>query len=254
MDLSPRFARPIRPTAQYELATAAQRELRGEFPSAFDCLERAHVLAQSSTVQRVRVHWAMFRLVLRQSAASEVAIQAGRIARAALKTWFRALLGNTSGASVCGSRSMPIPSNRIFLITVASLTSTLLAACSTPPTNLDLSLQHPSREGRFMLRMDPPATGPAINQMHAWQVRLNAADGSPISNARIGFDGGMPQHGHGFPTKPRVTRELSPGVYALEGMKFSMTGWWDMRLDIRAGDAADTAVFNVIVDDTGIRR
>ena len=130
----------------------------------------------------------------------------------------------------------------------------LLAACATPPTGLDLSLQHPSRQGKFVVRMDPPATFPAINQMHSWQVRLSTADGSPVSQALISFDGGMPQHGHGFPTKPRVTRELAPGVYALEGMKFSMTGWWDMRLTIRAGDTSDTAVFNVIVDNAGIRR
>jgi hypothetical protein len=37
-------------------------------------------------------------------------------------------------------------------------------------------------------------------------------------------------------------------------MKFSMTGWWDMRLAIRAGDTTDTTAFNVIVDTTGIQR
>ncbi|WP_322063229.1 FixH family protein [Paraburkholderia sp. J63] len=132
--------------------------------------------------------------------------------------------------------------------------SLLTAACGTPPANLDLSLQHPSSHGKFLVRMDPPASGPAINQMHAWQVRVETPDGKPVSEATIGFGGGMPQHGHGFPTKPRITREIAPGVYALEGMKFSMTGWWDMRLAIQAGDAADEAEFNVIVDDSGIRR
>jgi hypothetical protein len=146
-------------------------------------------------------------------------------------------------------------SARTPLMTVVTLAGTLLiAACGTPPTNLDLSLQHPSRQGKFVVRLDPPATGPAINQLHSWQVRVHATDGSPVSNARVAFDGGMPQHGHGFPTKPRVTRELAPGVYALEGMKFSMLGWWDMRLDIRDGHAADTVVFNVIVDHDGLRR
>ena len=145
--------------------------------------------------------------------------------------------------------------HRTYRLTFASFAGAmLLAACSTPPADLELSLQHASQQGRFVVRMDPPATGPAINQMHAWQVRVDTADGSPVSNARIDFDGGMPQHGHGFPTKPRVTRELSPGLYALEGMKFSMTGWWDMRLNIRSGDTADTAVFNVILDNDGIRR
>jgi hypothetical protein len=90
--------------------------------------------------------------------------------------------------------------------------------------------------------------------MHAWQVRLTTLDGAPVLQAKIAFDGGMPQHGHGFPTKPRVTREVAPGVYALEGMKFSMTGWWDVRLAIQSGDVTDGAVFNVIVDQSGIRR
>jgi hypothetical protein len=139
-------------------------------------------------------------------------------------------------------------------LAVTLTSAVLLAACGTAPADRDLSLQHPSSQGKFMVRMEPPASGPAVNQMHAWQVRLSTPAGAPVSQATIGFDGGMPQHGHGFPTKPRVTRELAPGVYALEGMKFSMTGWWDMRLAIRAGDVADDAVFNVIVDDAGVRR
>ena len=142
---------------------------------------------------------------------------------------------------------------RTALITAAGA-GLLLAACGTPPSDLDLSLEHASQQGRFVVRLEPPASGPAINQMHAWQVHLSTADGSPVSNARIGLDGGMPQHGHGFPTRPRVTRETAPGVYALEGMKFSMTGWWDMRLQIQAAGVSDTAVFNVVVDGTGIRR
>lgn len=143
---------------------------------------------------------------------------------------------------------------RITIGAVAALaTSLYFTACATP-VDLDLTLQHPSRQGKFIVRMEPPATAPAINQVHAWQVRLSTPDGAPVSQASVSFDGGMPQHGHGFPTKPRVTREVSPGVYALEGMKFSMTGWWDMRLAIQAGGASDTAVFNVIVTDAGIQR
>ncbi len=138
---------------------------------------------------------------------------------------------------------------------LAALSATLLfSACSTPPADLDLSLQHPSAQGRFVVRLEPPASGTTVNRLHAWQVHLSTPEGAPVPQARITVDGGMPQHGHGFPTQPRVTRELQPGVYALEGMKFSMTGWWDMRLAIQSATASDTATFNVIVDDSGVKR
>ena len=145
-------------------------------------------------------------------------------------------------------------SARLPVFVAAALAGALsITACATP-ADLDLTLQHPSRQGKFVVRMEPPTPWPAVNQMHAWQVRVSAPDGTPVSQARFSFDGGMPQHGHGFPTRPRVTREVSPGVYTLEGMKFSMTGWWDMRLAIEAGALADTAVFNVVVTDAGLQR
>ena len=55
----------------------------------------------------------------------------------------------------------------------------------------------------------------------------------------ISIDGGMPQHGHGFPTQPRVTRELGDGRYLLEGMKFSMPGWWEIKLKVDAASGTD---------------
>ena len=116
--------------------------------------------------------------------------------------------------------------SRSYFLTAVSSTilSVGITACSTPPKDLDLSLKHPSAQGRFVVEMQPPERSLAINQMHAWTVKVATPDGAPATQARIGVDGGMPQHGHGLPTKPRVTRELAPGAYLVEGMKFSMTG------------------------------
>lgn len=142
-----------------------------------------------------------------------------------------------------------------FATTLAApFLAAVLAACAAPPADLDLSLRHASTEGRFVVEMEPPAQGPAINQMHAWRVKVATPDGTAVSRARINVDGGMPQHGHGLPTRPRVTQEVAPGTYLVEGMKFSMTGWWDFRLNVEAGGARDMAVFNVIVEPTGLRR
>jgi hypothetical protein len=135
-----------------------------------------------------------------------------------------------------------------------SLLATALTACGTPPQDLDLSLRHPSVQGRYVIQMEPPAAAPAINQIHTWQIKLSSPEGAPVRNARIAVDGGMPQHGHGLPTRPRVTREVADGTYLMEGMKFSMTGWWEIKLAIQAAEGSDTAVFNAVVDASGVKR
>ena len=93
--------------------------------------------------------------------------------------------------------------------TIASSLSLLAfaatAGCATVPPDLDLSLAHPTVEKKFIVALQPPATPPAINQIHSWQIKLTSPTGLPISHAHIAVDGGMPQHGHGLPTRPQVT-------------------------------------------------
>jgi hypothetical protein len=55
----------------------------------------------------------------------------------------------------------------------------------------------------------------------------------------------MPQHGHGLPTRPRVTRALGDGVYEIEGVRFSMGGWWEFTLAITAAAHSDVVTFNL---------
>ena len=119
MNLSLRYARRIRPFVRHELAAAAERESCGDATAAFRHLERAHVLAQASTVEHVRVHWAMFRWALRHNLAGEAIGQAWRIAGAFLKTWLWVPVGNTGGADVSGFKPMPIPPDLQRCIDVA---------------------------------------------------------------------------------------------------------------------------------------
>jgi len=147
----------------------------------------------------------------------------------------------------------PLLAFSLYAATAVTMAS-VLVACGTPPTDLDLSLRHASAQGRFVVEMQPPAQGPAVGQMHAWTVKLAMPDGTPVQHAQIAIQGGMPQHGHGLPTQPRVTRESAPGTYIIEGMKFSMTGWWDLHLDISSDAAKDRAVFNVVMADAGLKR
>lgn len=131
--------------------------------------------------------------------------------------------------------------------TAALAAMLLVSACMSPPANLDTSLDRPTADGRYRIRLQPPASAPALNQMHAWEVSVATPDGQPVRQARIAVDGGMPQHGHGLPTKPRVTRELADGRYLIEGMKFSMTGWWEIKLAVQGEQGADKVTFNTVV-------
>jgi uncharacterized lipoprotein YmbA len=101
-------------------------------------------------------------------------------------------------------------------LVMTAMLAAALAACGTPPHDLDFSLRHPSAQGQYVVRMEPPAAAPANKQMHTWQIKLSSSDGAPVRNARIAVDGGMPQHGHGLPTRPQVTREVAAGTYTME--------------------------------------
>ena len=133
-------------------------------------------------------------------------------------------------------------------------TALALGGCMTAPPDLDVSLQRTTEHGKYLVTMQPPATAPAINQIHSWQVKVASPAGAPVTAAHIAVDGGMPQHGHGLPTKPLVQRELSDGTYLLEGMKFSMTGWWEIKLALDTPQGPDKVTFNVVVDEPAGKR
>ena len=135
---------------------------------------------------------------------------------------------------------------------VALVTALLaaLAGCMThtePPPGLNLSLDRLTVQKKYEVVLQPVAQPLVVNKIHSWNVKLTTADGKPVPNARIAVDGGMPQHGHGLPTQPRVGAGDGNGQYLLEGMKFSMTGWWEIKLDIDSDLGRDQIVFNAVI-------
>ena len=75
-----------------------------------------------------------------------------------------------------------------------------------------------------------------INEMQSWILHIETEDGTPIEGATIEVDGGMPEHDHGLPTRPRVTEDLGGGDYKLEGLRFHMRGYWELVLTITTDD------------------
>jgi len=83
----------------------------------------------------------------------------------------------------------------------------------------------------------------AINQMHSWILHIEDEDGLEIEGAIVDVAGGMPEHDHGLPTKPRVTEELGGGDYRLEGMRFHMKGYWEIVVSV----TTDAGQFDVTI-------
>lgn len=93
----------------------------------------------------------------------------------------------------------------------------------------------------YVSRLEPVV----INKIHAWELTLETRAGQPVTGAKIVVDGDMPAHGHGMPTRPEVRKEIRPGVYLVEGMKFSMPGHWIVRFYVKAGVHDDAVTFNL---------
>lgn len=82
-------------------------------------------------------------------------------------------------------------------------------------------------------------------QLQTVRVLIADAAGRPVDGAVIEIDGGMPEHGHGLPTRPRVMPAPGAGVYEIQGVRFNMPGWWELTLAIDTPAGADVVTFNL---------
>ncbi len=140
-----------------------------------------------------------------------------------------------------------IGAGAIVLLLVAAATG-LYLWMSYVPADLDYSTTRPSAEGIYQVSYEPRRGPIAVNQIHAWTIHVETADGQPIEGATITVDGDMPQHGHGLPTEPQVTMDLGGGDYLVEGLKFHMPGWWVVDFSITANGSTDTVRFNLLLN------
>jgi len=90
-----------------------------------------------------------------------------------------------------------------------------------------------------------PDGTPVINHMHSWILHIEDEEGLGIEGAIVDVDGGMPEHNHGLPTKPRVTADLGGGDYRLEGMRFHMSGYWEIVVTITTDSGKSTVTIPI---------
>ena len=139
-------------------------------------------------------------------------------------------------------------SNAIARAIGSAVVLSVLTGCimfAGAPKNLDYSRTRRSESGLYRGTILPQGDSIPQGRLQRWTLHLETADGAPVDSASVSVDGGMPQHGHGLPTKPRVTRSLGNGDHLVEGMKFNMGGWWVVKFRVNATPGSDSLVFNV---------
>ena len=132
-----------------------------------------------------------------------------------------------------------------FGLTACSHVMGMMGTGAKPPAASEFGLgPRTSAQGRFigMLETDGDLRP---RRMQTVRVVIRDGNGGAIDGAAIRIDGGMPQHGHGLPTRPRVTRNLGNGAYEVEGVRFNMGGWWEFKVVIETATGSDTITFNL---------
>lgn len=104
------YTQRIRPHVEAELRNYLAARRNRNFGTAFNHLERAHILGQASTRLHVRVHLEMLHLALRQWQLGAALGQLFRLVGAALFTAVGLVpSGNTGGSNVSAFQPMDIP-------------------------------------------------------------------------------------------------------------------------------------------------
>jgi hypothetical protein len=111
----------------------------------------------------------------------------------------------------------------------------------------DLSRSKKTVNGLFVARFEPERGVVRQGELQSWLLTLKTAAGAPVEGAAIAVSGGMPQHDHGLPTSPQATDYLGDGHYRIDGIKFTMSGWWQLHFGISAAAGSDSVVFNILL-------
>ena len=110
--------------------------------------------------------------------------------------------------------------------------------------------QTPLHEGalsseNFRVTARTQDSGPLINHIHRWIIHMEDPSGQAVEGAQLQIRGGMPEHNHGLPTSPKMTRYLGQGDYLIEGMKFHMAGHWQIEIVVSANNQQDLVTLDL---------
>ena len=121
------------------------------------------------------------------------------------------------------------------------LSAVLGLSTSVSYTSTPWQLSQTSVKGQLQSELQC-VTAPAVGDFQNCTLKLNSTQTLP-SDLTIAMDGGMPAHGHGLPTAPKVVATDKVGEYRIEGLKYSMTGEWLLGFMLQSKSMNDKIVY-----------
>jgi hypothetical protein len=122
--------------------------------------------------------------------------------------------------------------------------SLVLTLCSANAADVRLPDLSGVTDQGFKIEIYSELSPLSINTIHSWHMRVLDRDGEIIELEELNVFGGMPEHDHGLPTQPQVTKRLDNGDYLLEGVRFHMQGLWELQIELQYAGVDDTAIID----------
>mgnify|MGYP002640654032 FL=1 len=127
---------------------------------------------------------------------------------------------------------------------ILSALALLLALCSANAADVRLPDLSGVTDKGFTIEIYSELSPLSINTMHSWHIRVLDRDDEILELEELNVFGGMPEHDHGLPTQPEVTRRLDNGDYLLKGVRFHMQGHWELQIEFQYAGVDDTAIID----------
>ncbi|MGB1237439.1 MAG: hypothetical protein ACPG4U_04460 [Pseudomonadales bacterium] len=119
------------------------------------------------------------------------------------------------------------------------LACTVLSICALGVAAEDQGKGYSVSQGGYTLQLEP-LQALQLNQLHSWRAVLSretpSAQWPQLQREQLMLSGGMPAHGHGLPTQPKVSaiesRSETELQFVIRGLKFQMWGNWVLGVQL----------------------
>lgn len=108
-------------------------------------------------------------------------------------------------------------------------------------------LSLPTAQALYRVTLHPPLEI-GINRYQTWGIFIEDATGKALDQAVVDLRADMPAHGHGLLAQPRIVPGRAPGRYRVEGLRFHMPGYWEIRIQVNQGGKADALLLPVLLE------